>query len=158
MKTMATKKTSKTYDCPAQSYSSLERAIGELSENMSRLTARLVGDEKLQTQGLIGEFTSVKTRMDDQESTSARTAELLNKLEARMELHEKNSKETNNEVHALKDRVDSVANQFAGGWKTVTVICSIVVGAGGFLAWILTAWLTAQPYPGSWLCDTNHSA
>ena len=74
---MALKKnTSKNFDCPAQSYGSLERAIGEISENLARLTALLVGDDKLQTPGLISDFAAIKSKQEVQEATIAHTAEI----------------------------------------------------------------------------------
>lgn len=145
---MAARKQPKIYDCPAQSYSTLERAIGEISENLTRLTARLVGDEKLQTQGLIGEFTAVKAKQDAQEATTAHIAEILTKLQARMEAYDEfrqRQEATNKEIIDIKERINSASSLLAGGWKTVSVLATVVVGAGGFIGWVLKAWLTSNP-------------
>ena len=146
---MALKKpTQKHLDCPAQSYGSLERAIGEISENLARLTARLVGDDKLQTPGLISDFSAIKAKQEVQDASIAHTAEILSKLQARMEAYDEfrqRQEATNKEIAAIKERVDSASNLLNGGWKTLSVLATIVVGAGGFIGWVLKAWLTAKP-------------
>ena len=146
---MALKKpTSKHFDCPDQSYGSLERAIGEISENLARLTARLVGDDKLQTPGLISDFSAIKAKQEAQEATIAHTAEILSKLQARMEAYDEfrqRQEATNKEITAIKERIDSASNLLNGGWKTLVTLGTIVVSAGGFIGWVLNAWLTAKP-------------
>lgn len=142
------KQTSKHLDCPAQSYGSLERAIGEISENLARLTARLVGDDKLQTPGLISDFSAIKAKQEAQEATIAHTAEILSKLQARMEAYDEfrqRQEATNKEITAIKERIDSASNLLNGGWKTLVTLGTIVVSAGGFIGWVLKAWLTSHP-------------
>lgn len=142
---MPTKKSPQRVYCPAQSYSALERAISDLNANLTRLTTRLVGDEKLQTQGLIGEFSAIKSRIDAQESSIAKTAELLAKLEARMERQETETKSSTSGLEALKDEVEATKNQFLGGKKTISILVGVIATCGGFIAWVLKSWLNAKP-------------
>ena len=123
---------------------SLEQAVREIGENLAKLTARLVGDEQLQTKGLIYEFTecrsSCRLHHEQQAKRNADTDEALKimvvKLQAVEEFKQK-QEAINKETEAFRDSVVATSNKFMGGWKAISILIAAVTPVSGTIGWLI---------------------
>lgn len=123
----------------------IEKAIADIAENLSRLTTRLVGDDELQTRGLIQEVRDnareSEKRFTEQERINREVAETLGKLNSRMEGYEafRTAQEAaNKRFEETTEKVDKTATLALGGWKLIGIMATIVTTCSGGVAWIIS--------------------
>ena len=131
---------------------SLEIAVREIGENLAKLTSRLVGDDKLQTKGLIHEFAECKSncalRHDAFQRDSNSSGEALRLLVARMQAVEefKSRQEAiNKEVEAFKSKIEEAGHMVSGGWKTISTIVAIITPVAGIIGWAIAKYVASRP-------------
>lgn len=129
---------------PTPNNASLEVAVREIAENLAKLTTRLVGDEALQTKGLIHEFAECRSLCQQRADASAKTqsdlGEAIRLLVARMEAVEafkQKQEAVNQEVSAFIKDIESKENKFLGGWKTITMLVTAIAPLSGLIGWLL---------------------
>ena len=123
----------------------IEKSLSDIAENLARLTKRLVGDDELQTKGLINEVQDnareAEKRFGEQDRINREVAETLGRLNSRMEGYEafRSAQEAaNKKFEDTSDRVDKTATLAIGGWKLIGIMATIVTTCSGGVAWIIS--------------------
>ena len=123
----------------------LEQAVAQIAENLAKLTHRLVGDEELQTKGLIHEVqeNAALTRANqlEQDKVNRDVSEALAKLNGRMEgfdAFRAAQEAANKRYEETSEKVSTASNMALGGWKLIGVMVTVVTTCSGGVAWIIS--------------------
>lgn len=129
---------------------SLDLAVREIGENLAKLTARLVGDDTLQTKGLIHEFGECRqqcqARYETSRKTDAELADAVRILVVKMEAVEDfkaKQEAVNAEIAAFRTKMETAENKLLGGWKAITLLISLITPIAGFLGWAVAKYVTS---------------
>lgn len=127
-----------------QQETSLEAAVREIGENLAKLTARLVGDEKMQTKGLVHEVSEARQDTDrkisDILANQKTTGEVLLRLNTRMETveqYQQRQDAINKEIDIFREAVEKKEAAVSGGWKTLCTISTVAATFGGGIVWVI---------------------
>lgn len=125
--------------------SSLEIAVREIGENLAKLTTRLVGDEKMQTKGLIHEVAETRSDSErqfasilaDQKATTEALRILVAEMRAVQEFKDRQLA-INKEVEEFRVAIEKDRNVIQGSWKTLSILVAGATSFGGAAVWIAT--------------------
>lgn len=129
----------------------LEQAVEEIASNLTRLTTRLIGDEAMQTKGLVQEVNDLRQKTEDGFTASAetqrQTTSALEKLAARMEGFEQfriAQEAANKKFDCVSTEIEKAKNIAFGSWKTISIAAAVIAFSSGGIGWVASKYFQDQ--------------